>query len=369
MQKSSLLPSLKEALFNPETLWREKIEEDLSWSTLLKTRIVPVVAFVALVSALLTLLFGYHIPLMGVIRPTPGDAVMQLLGTVVIYTISIVALGWTAAWLAGRMGGRGVMDRGVSMLFWTSVPSLLGQMLSPIPMVGWVLGLGLGIYTVTLLYRAIPLFMELPLQQRVKHFILFLILSIVFSMLLGSTAGRLFEPRGMYEKVERAVPVAGKIAKHAREAGKSPDQYVEEYLDSMLGGDYGQKVIHESAQDTFTPPADNLLTAKQVESFVSLAEKIALVRKEQAEALKKKYDKLDKKEEPSFSDIFNGLKDLSGVATLEMKVVKSNGKNWAEYQWVKERIREAYYTPSLNEATEKNAKLIESDKESIAAVL
>jgi len=369
MQNSSLFQELKQAIIKPEPLWREKAEAEISWKVLLKSPILPVITVVAIVSALLTLLFGYHIPVIGVVRPMVGDTVMQAIGTVVIYTISILAFGWVAAWLAGMMGGKDDMDRSVALFFWVSVPSLLGQVLSPIPMVGWLIGLGLGIYTLVLLYKAIPIFLELPLESRVKHFILFVILSIAFSMLLGSTLGKLFEPTGMYEKMQNSIPVASEISKNAKEAKKSPDKYIEDYIGSMMGGDYGQKVIEESADDTFTPPKDNLLTPKQVMEFVELAKKVTVVQKEQAEALKLKYEKKEKQDEASFSDIFNGLKDLSSVATLEMKVVKSNGGNWAEYQWVKDRIREAYYTPSLNEATKKNAELIKDDRDVIAEII
>ncbi len=369
MQNASLPDQFKQAILKPEPLWREKAETEISWKVLLKSPVLPVIIVVAAVSALLTLLFGYHIPVIGVVRPTIGDTVMQAIGTIVIYTVSILAFGWVAAWLAGMMGGRDDMNRSVAMFFWVSIPSLLGQVLSPIPMIGWVIGLGLGIYTLVLLYRAIPVFLEVPLESRVKHFILFVIISIAFSMLLGSTLGKLFEPTGMYEKMQNSIPIASEISKKAKEANKSPDKYIEDYIGSMMGGDYGQKVVEESAEDTFTPPKDNLLTPRQVMEFVALAKKVAIVQKEQAEALKLKYDKKEKQDDPSFTDIFNGLKDLSSIATLEMKVVKSNGGNWAEYQWVKDRIREAYYTPSLNETTKKNAELIKNDREIISGVL
>jgi hypothetical protein len=369
MQKTQLV-HFKQAMLTPEVVWQEQSAQSKPWQQLLKSTILPTIVVVGIVSALLTKLFGYHIPIVGVIRPTMGDMLLQGVGTIVIYTVSVVILGWFAAWLAGTMGGRNEMDRGVAMLFWTSVPSLAGQLLSPIPMVGWVIGLGLGLYTLVLLYKAIPVFLDVSLESRGKHFLLFLIGSIAFSILLNISVGKLFEPKGMFEEIQQSIPLV-KERKVQSDSGEkhSPDTVIREYLDSMMGGDYGQKVIEESAKDRFDPPKDNLLTPRQVEEFVKLAQKVTLVRKEQARALKEKYDKFDKQEEPSFADIFNGLKDLSGIATLEMKVVKSNGGNWAEYQWVKDRIREAYYTPSLNDATKKNSELIEKDRAVIAEVL
>ena len=373
MQNKISINRLMQAVIKPESIWKEEIESGSAWRDLLKYPILPFVAAVAVISALLTMLFGYHIPIVGVIRPTLGDMVTQAIGTVVVYTISLLAIGWFAAWLAGKMDGKDDMDRGVSMLFWVSVPSLFGQLLSPIPMVGMIIGIGLGIYSLVLFYKAIPLFLEVPRSNQAKHFILLLISSLVFSILLSATVGRLFEPTGMQEKIQKGVPFSKNMTDQGREKNaespKSPDKYLEDFFSSMMEGDYGQDVIEKSAKDSFTPPKDNRLSKAQVDTFISLAKKVKLVQKEQARAMKKKYDKKEDQEEPSVSDIFNGFKDLSSMVTLEMKVVKSNHGNWSEYQWVKDRVREAYFTPSLNDTTQYNAKLIEPYKEQIEEIL
>jgi hypothetical protein len=370
MQAKSLIEQFKEAILNPEPLWQKQVASAQSWQSLLKSLALPVIAAVALVSALLTKLFGYHIPLVGVVRPTLGDMVLQVIGGAILYLLSLLVLGWVAAWLAGMMEGKNDINRGVAMLFWISIPSLAGQVLSPIPMVGWVIGMGLGIYSLVLLYKAIPVFMEVPANNRVKHFILFIIASVAFSILFSVTAGKLFQPKGMQDQITQKMSADIVVPQtDGKDVKKDPAKVIESYLDSMVGGDYGQKTIEASAKDRFKAPADNRLTRKQVDTFIALAKKIQIVQKEQSEALKQKYDKLEKKEEPSFGAIFSSIKDLSGVATLEMKVVKGSGENWAEYQWIKDRVREAYYTPSLNEATEHNAKLIKEYRDLIAGII
>ncbi len=359
------------AIVRPEPLWEEEVQRATSWQRLLRGTVVPIVVVVAVVTGAATMVFGYHVPMLGVVRPALSDTVMQIVGIVVMYLVSILIMGWLAAWLAGLFGGKNDLDRGVAMLFWVSVPSLLGQMLSTLPMIGWIFGLGLGIYALVLLYRAIPVFMEVPLQGRVKHFILFLIASMAVSVVLGSTLGQLFAPHSVTRRIQERMPTPSvhPTASHKEEA-KSPDQIVKDYVDSMTKGDYAQDVVEESAKDTFIPPKNGLLSEAQVQRFVALAKKVKQVRVEMADALKKKYENRDKEGGiASIGDLFNGLKDLSGMATLEMKVVKSNGGNWAEYQWVKDKVREAYYTPSLSATTEHNAKLIAPYKEILASVL
>ncbi len=376
MQKD-LVNGLMQAVIRPEPLWEEEVSKQRTWQQMLKSPILPVVAGVAVLSGLLTMVFGYRVPMIGVLRPSVTEMVMQMIGTVVMYTLSVLIFGWIAAWLAGMMGGKNDMNRGVAMLFWISVPSLIGQVFATLPMVGWILSLGLGIYALVLLYRAIPVFMEVPIEARVKHFILLLIATLVVSVLLGGTLGRVFAPTSMYERIPEKMPMGKEIAKHLPEKTaksgveaekKGPEKYIQDYVESMTKGDYGQEVVEKSAQDTFTPPADDKLTRSQVERFIALAKKVRQVQKEQAEAIKRKYEKKEK-EIASLTDIFNSLKDLSSMATIEMKVVKSNGGNWAEYQWVKDRVREAYYTPSLSDVTQYNAKLLEPYKEIIAEIL
>ena len=363
MRGNQIIEALQSAIIRPEPLWERVAAETPPWQEFLKGIVLPVIGVVAVLSALLLKIFGYHLPMIGVVRPSMTDMLLQIAGAIVMYGISIVLLGWIAAWLAGLFGGKNDLDRAVSMLFWISVPSLLGQLLGNIPFVGWVLSLGLGIYSLVLLYRAIPVFLDLAVSERVKYFILFLIASFAVSMLLGMTLGRLFVPRDMMQSMRPDVIVPPQMKKvgrsHPTHNGTTESENpVEDYVESMAKGDYNKDVISKAKEDRFTPPADGKLTRAQVEKFLALAKKVKTVEKEQARKLKEKYEKKEQSEDFSISDIFNGLKDFTGLATLEMKVVKENGGNWAEYTWVKDRVREAWYTPSLSPTTEYNAKLL-----------
>lgn len=379
MAANQLFFKLQQAILKPEPLWEEEAADTQEWSAFYKTTLLPIIAIVAIASALLLKLFGYHLPMIGVVRPSVTDMLMQAVGTIVMYSISLLILGWIAAWLAGMLGGKNDLNRAVSMLFWISVPSLAGQVLGIIPMVGWVISLGMGIYSLVLLYRAIPVFLGVPVTDRVKHFIFFLIASFIVSIVLGMTLGSLFTPRDMLQHMRPDVilpPKAGEAAKSAgaqaageESAGKGSENPVEDYVESMSKGDYNKDVIEKAKQDRFTPPADGKLTKAQVERFLKLAKKVKTVEKEQAQKLKEKYDKKEQSEDFSISDVFNGLKDFTSLATLEMKVVKENGGNWAEYSWVKDRVREAYYTPSLSPTTEYNAKLLKGDEALLKEIL
>lgn len=197
-----------QAIIKPEALWSEQRKTSISWMDLLKSHILPVVAIVAILSGILSMVFGFRIPTIGVIHPSISDMLLQMVGSVVMYTISIVILGWLVAYLAGIFGGKNEMNRSVLMLFLISIPTLTGQVLGTLPYVGGMLSLGLGIYAVILLYKAIHVFLEVPMKNRVKHFILFFLASFVFSVLLGMSFGKLFAPSSIYEQIEEKIPMA-----------------------------------------------------------------------------------------------------------------------------------------------------------------
>jgi len=375
MSVQQLSATIQKAIVQPESLWKEEISKTVSVQSFLQMPVFPVIVFVAIVSGVLTKIFGYHIPMLGVIYPSWNDMLLQMIGSVLLYMVSIVVLGWLAAYLAGLFGGRNDLAKAVSMIFWISVPSLAGQVLGTLPYAGWVIALGLGIYSLVLLYKAIPIFLGVPVNERVKHFILFMIGAFLVSMALNMTVGRFFTPKDMMRQMQPDItkqmtpPVTSTKEVSARHNTQKPENPVEDYVESMAKGDYNKDVIASAKKDTFTPPSDGKLTKEMVERFLSFAKRVKVVEKEQAEKMKQKYDKKEKSEAFSITDIFNGLKDITSLATLEMKVVKSNGGNWAEYQWVKDRVREAYYTPSLNATTEYNAKLLKGHEDILKEVL
>ncbi len=353
-----------------ETLWREEISKDRDWKNLLKFPILPLISIVALLTALLMLVFGYNIPFIGTIKPSISDVLFKAFGTVLIYTISIIVFGWFADYLASLMDGKKDLNRGVLMLFLISIPSLLGQILGTLPFAGPFLALGFGIYSLVLLYKAPSIFLDLPSENRTKQFLLFLAAGIVFSMLLSMSVGKFFTPKiAELENITKRIEVQTQKIENITKEEQTPEKQIGNFIDSMSKGDYGSAIIEDTQNETFTTPKENMLTQKQVDRFIALAQKIKIVQKEQSKALKEKYDEKEKQENFSISDIFNGIKDISNFATLEMKVVKTNGGNWTEFQWVRDQAREAFFTPSLNDTTKHNAKLLKDHREILKSIL
>ncbi len=201
MSMQTMISILQRALLDSEMFWKEETQKETDVKSFIQAFVLPVVVLTAVVSGLLTMLFGYRIPMLGVIRPGLSDMLIQMVGMVVLYILSLLILGWVAAYLAKLFGGKEDFSQAVKMIFRISVPSLLGQILGTLPYVGWIIALGLGLYSLVLLYRAIPVFLNVSLENRVKHFILFMISAFVVSVVLNMTVGRLFVPHDMLNQM------------------------------------------------------------------------------------------------------------------------------------------------------------------------
>ena len=205
MNINELINLMVKGVSVPEMLWQEKLQEQRNWVDMLKFPILPFVALVALLNAVLILVFGYNIPFVGVIRPSPLDAFIQAVGTVITYGIAIVIMSWIAANLTKMVEGINDQHRAMLMLFLVSIPSLVGQVLGTLPFVGVFIAIGLGIYSLVLLYRAIPIFMEVPLSKSTRYLILLIIFSILVSLMINFTIGKMFVP-SMPELTDITIP-------------------------------------------------------------------------------------------------------------------------------------------------------------------
>lgn len=194
MNVKELLNLTISGVTTPQDLWNKKLQENKTWADMLKFPVLPFVVIVALVSAVLILVFGYKIPFVGVVKPSVADALLQAVGTVIMYGITIVIMSWVAAYLAGMTEGTNDQNRAMLMLFLVSIPSLLGQVLGTLPMVGMIIAIGLGIYSIVLAYKAIPVFMKVPLEKRVRYYVLLAISSMVVAVVMNLTVGKIFAP-------------------------------------------------------------------------------------------------------------------------------------------------------------------------------
>jgi hypothetical protein len=265
----------------------------------------------------------------------------------------LVAMAWSigflfvAAWVfdffAGNFGGTRSFDQAFALLSLGMIPSVLGGILNAIPWIGWLLSLAASIYAIVLIYRWVPLFLGVPQEKRMVHFIVSLlvcfVINLVGAMVIGGAAATSMIMSG-YDDAGTVTPTAGVL-------GSSMER---------------QTDIMESAEkDTYDPPSDGELTDEQVEDYVAVLRKTRELRNR----IGKKWE--GKEEPEGVADIFSGMSDIVRATSAEMEVVKGGGGNWAEHLWVRDAIETARVQQDTSDAISHNYALYEKYREQIEA--
>lgn len=189
------------ALLDPEPTWRSYLPEAGDWKKTVALLTGPLIVASTVIAYLLGLLASDG-SLFGQFRPTIASSLLNIVTGAI--AAAVVALIFSK--LAGVFGGKDSFSLGLAATSLAFVPGYLGQALTWLPWIGGLLALGLGIYGLVLLWKIIPLYLEVPDGRRAGHYIVSLIASIIVMFILGGIAGRLVYdtvPGTGYEELPR----------------------------------------------------------------------------------------------------------------------------------------------------------------------
>jgi hypothetical protein len=328
------------ALFDSEATWRAYLPEARDWKRTIALLTVPVIVATMIVAYALGLVTG-GASLLG-LRPT-------LLSTLLAIVFGICAVGICAfifSALARVFGGKHDFALGLAAVSLAFVPAYVGQALSSLPWIGWLLSLGLGIYGLVLLWRIIPLYLEVPAGKRAAHYIVSLIASIVVSFVISAVIG-VGQITGDQDSPFGTISGAGSASTTAG--------------GGLFGGLAQRAELVAAAQeDRYEPPSDGRLDGQQVREFARVMERYGEALREQEARLTELSERAEENERPSLGDIAtlaSSVGEVSGLSTAEIEIVKSAGGNWAEHQWVKQTLRTAWLQKDINDTVAHNYAL------------
>jgi hypothetical protein len=341
------LDLVRGALFDPEATWRRYLPDAGDWKRTAFLLTGPLIVASAIIAYLLGFL-STGTSIFGLARPTLVWTLLQILMGAVV--AGLVALIFSA--LAGAFRGKSSFALGLAATTLAFVPGYVGRALSPLPWIGVLVALGLFVWSLVLLWRIIPIYLEVPDSTRSAHYIVSLLACIVAWFIVSTVIGGM-----MYE--------AG--AGRGMTSLSSNDGEVR-------GGVFGAatrqaELMAMAEEDTYRPPADGKLTERQVQAFIRVVDRAGELRAEKDKQLQGIAKKADEKEEMSFSDfgqMMGGMMDLAGLQTTEIEVVKSGGGNWAEHQWVGESLRSAWIQKDINDSVAHNYRLYRQYEEALA---
>lgn len=310
--------------------------ERATWLQTLMLVTVPVYVGAAVLGYVLSWLFGRPF-MFGAVAGAPAWFVMSLIWSVAY----VFVVAFIFDFFAGVFKGERSFDAAFATLSLAMVPAVLGGILSPLPWLGWLIGLAAAIYGLVLLWQFVPVFMTVPDDQRVLHFVVSLVVAFVVNLVVAGIIGLAFAPD---------------FADYAdREITATPSS-------GGLFGDFERQanVAELAAQDSYDPPRNGRLTEAQVAAYARTLQRTAELR----ERLGRKLEGLEE-DGPSLGTVLSGVGDAVRLGTAEMEVVKTGGGNWAEHQWVKNQIEIARIQQDGSPAVEHNYELFLEYREQI----
>lgn len=336
-------------MFDPDKTWRDYLPEADNWQKTAFLLTGPLIIFSAVVAYLFGFL-GSGVSMLG-LRPT----IMSTLMTIVSSALAAAVVAFVVSAMAGAFGGKRSFALGLAATTFAFIPGYLGQAVTWLPWIGWLLSLGLFIYGLVLLWKVIPVYLAVPVAKRVGHYILSLVATIAVLLILGMTIGRFFYPSVGGPTFDRVTDPAA--------PGLSSGS-------GVVSGFARQAELMEAAENArFDPPSDGRVSKDQVREFIRVMQRTEELQAEKAARLEAIAEKADSDEEMSFSDLgsmMSGMTEVAGLQTAEIEVVMSSDGNWAEHQWVRESLRTAWIQKDINDAVAHNFKLYQEYEEDLS---
>jgi len=339
------------ALFERDATWQSYLSEADDWKKTALLLTGPLIVVSAVVAYVLSLIFGGS-SLLGGFRPT-------LLSTVVGIITSGIAIGVVSfifSALAGVFGGKNNFPLGLAAVTLAFVPGFAGQALTWLPWIGSLLALGLSIFSLVLLWKIIPLYLAVPEEKRTGHFIVSLVGTIVVMLIIGTVINPvLYGP-------DAGSPMTS--VSNPDRLGQSSDGFL---ANAVRRG----ALMEEAMKDTYTPPADGRLTQEQMRSYVAVVQRVSELQAGTAARMQELAEKVDKDGATSIGDIgavFKAANEVGNLVTSEMEIVKDNGGNWAEHQWVAQSVLTASTQKDTNETVAHNYALYQQFENQITAL-
>jgi Yip1 domain len=310
------------ALFDTEPTWRAYLPEAGNWQ---KTAILltgPLIVASTVIAYLLALTSN-DTSMFGMFRPT----IMSSIVNIVAGAVAVGVITFIFSTLAGVFGGKNNFALGLAAISLAFVPGYVGQALVWLPWLGGLLSFGLAIYGLVLLWRIIPIYLEVPDGKRTAHYVVSLLASIVVMLVIGSVVGRV-----LYGSVP-GMTMSGITQMGSGSSG------------GMFGGAIRQAELMAAAEeDRYSPPSDGKLSDRQVQEFIRVMDRAAELQADKDKRLQALSEKADSDNQLSLGDLgelMGSVTDLAGMQGGQIEVVKTAGGNWAEHEWVRETLRTA----------------------------
>ncbi len=306
-------------LINPVAAWRGYVKENASWVQTSLSLTIPLLVTSALLGTLFHKIFRNSYLYESIL--TPQFLVLDIaLSLVTLYIIAII-LSFTAS----KFSGKPSFSAAFAAISLASIPVYLGMMLGFIPWVGVILMAIFFVLTMVYLYQVIPVFLDVPQENRSIHFLVSLISALIAVITLNWFTAS-------FSLIDRTHGYSQSLQTHA----SAPSSRLIKINESFL-------LQEDALNDVFQPPENGELSKQQILQFIQIIDRSNKLLEKRAKELQAMAEKLENKENKSISEIMKMSRKIGQSAMssrdAEMRVVKKTGKNWKEHLWVKQQLR------------------------------
>jgi Yip1 domain len=144
------------------------------------------VAILAILPAAATLISTWLVGSLGFGRLGAGVALQAALAGYVLTLVMVLAIAFVANMLAPRFGGRSDFDQALKLTAYALTASWVAGIFTILPVVGWLISLLGGLYSLYLLQIGAPQLMKMPERDAVGYGIALVAIGVVITFLIGA---------------------------------------------------------------------------------------------------------------------------------------------------------------------------------------
>ena len=177
----------------PEATIRDHVRPVPPWAVAAREHAVPLIVLTAVVSTGMIWLFPPQF-LAGHDAFGFEVLLLQFVMKVIVNVVGLALVSGVVMFFAGVFGGKATYSAAFVMVALAATPYLLAEAVLPLPMAGGLIFLAGLIYSLVLLYKAGPIALQLPWQNRGKHFAMSILSLLLIAMLAGTALTPFFAP-------------------------------------------------------------------------------------------------------------------------------------------------------------------------------
>lgn len=186
MDFNKIIARVKAILLSPNAEWPVIAAEQANTGSVYSGYVVPLAVLQGIATFLKLSVFGVGVFFLGTYRASLGSGLTSGVMTVLSSLLGVFILALIVDALAPTFGGTKDKLQSLKTAAYAGTAAMVGGILSFVPAIGYLLALVGGIYSIYLLYLALPHTMKAPRDKTVGYTVVVVLCAIVLGVILSA---------------------------------------------------------------------------------------------------------------------------------------------------------------------------------------